>query len=91
MNANQQPLVIPYQLYQMLLNMDDEGSYGISYDIFTRVTQDDLPFGWYARRGNFEFHHIVDYLCRLTLSYSIHICRVGSHLDRCEVSTTPRV
>jgi len=27
------------------------GLYGISYDISTRDTEDDLPDGWHAHRG----------------------------------------
>jgi hypothetical protein len=27
------------------------GQYGISYDISSRNTEDDLPHGWHSRRG----------------------------------------
>lgn len=29
-------------------------TYGISYDIFTRATEDNLPHGWNAYRGGSE-------------------------------------
>ncbi|TFK47239.1 hypothetical protein OE88DRAFT_1666604 [Heliocybe sulcata] len=28
------------------------GSYGISYDIYTRATEDDLPYGWHSNRSH---------------------------------------
>ena len=31
-----------------------EGTYGISYDIFTRRTEDNPPHGWNAARGKFR-------------------------------------
>ncbi|KAG6370891.1 hypothetical protein JVT61DRAFT_10914 [Boletus reticuloceps] len=48
---NNIPLIVPHQLYQRLLDMDPGGAYGISYDIYTRKTEDDLPMGWNAPRA----------------------------------------
>ncbi|KAH0826469.1 hypothetical protein J3R83DRAFT_5471 [Lanmaoa asiatica] len=50
MNVNPLPLFIPHHLYQRLLDMDPDGAYGISYDIYTRKTEADLPEGWHAPR-----------------------------------------
>lgn len=49
MDAEDVPL-IPMATQARLLNML-EGVYGISYDIFSRKTEDNLPDGWNARRG----------------------------------------
>ena len=34
MGNNNLPLVIPHYLYERLLDMDPDGAYGISYDIY---------------------------------------------------------
>ena len=57
---NNLPLVIPNQLYERLQDMDPEGAYGISYDVYTGKTEDDLPGGWNARRGE-SIHAYVYY------------------------------
>ena len=43
-------VAIPPQLLDRLLDMDPEGAYGISYDVFTWKTEDDPPAGWNANR-----------------------------------------
>ena len=53
---NNLPLLIPPQLYERLQNMDREGAYGISYDVYTRRTEDDLPSGWNAARCESIIH-----------------------------------
>ena len=42
-------IAIPMDYYLALTDMPD-GTYGLSYDISTRDTQDDLPDGWHAHR-----------------------------------------
>jgi len=44
---------IPPAVFLMLWNLPD-GAYGISYDINTRKTEDDLPHGWNLYRGEFR-------------------------------------
>ncbi|TCD64271.1 hypothetical protein EIP91_004310 [Steccherinum ochraceum] len=34
-----------------LLTIQPQGIWGISYDVFTRPTEDDVPHGWQARRS----------------------------------------
>ncbi|KAJ7246550.1 hypothetical protein B0H12DRAFT_1053750 [Mycena haematopus] len=48
------PLPVPLLLYPVT-------AYGISYDIFTRRTEDDTPNGWNARR-NRTYSHIHQHL-----------------------------
>jgi len=50
MNADDLPVLLPPQVHHRLVNMEPFGAYGISYDIFTRATEDDLPAGWHAHR-----------------------------------------
>lgn len=67
MNAgNILPFLIPHQLYERLLDMDPDGAYGISYDVYTRKTQDDLPGGWNARRGESAYCAYVYYRYNFT-------------------------
>ena len=49
---------IPPALFLLLWNLPD-GAYGISYDISTRQTEDDLPDGWNSYRG--EFRNFASY------------------------------
>jgi len=49
MDADGVPL-IPMAIRARLLEMV-EATYGISYNIFTHKTEDDLPNGWHAYRG----------------------------------------
>jgi hypothetical protein len=44
------PFVIPPA--PMPLPLMHPGHYGISYDIYTRATEDDLPHGWHSHRIN---------------------------------------
>ena len=44
---------IPPGIVWMLWNLPN-GTYGISYDIFSRKTEDNLPHGWNAPRGEFR-------------------------------------
>ena len=36
---------------QLMLLEQPPGFYGISYDIYTRKTQDNLPVGWHSHRS----------------------------------------
>ena len=47
--------------------MDPDGAYGITYDVYTRKTQDDLPGGWNARRGESAYYAYVYYRYKFTL------------------------
>jgi hypothetical protein len=38
------------------------GTHGIAYDIFTKPTEDDLPLGWHARRGETLFMTSTSFL-----------------------------
>ena len=44
---------IPPAFVLVLWNLPN-GTYGISYDIFTRRTEDNPPYGWNAARGEFR-------------------------------------
>ncbi|RDB26647.1 hypothetical protein Hypma_005552 [Hypsizygus marmoreus] len=50
------PVAPPAQFFLL-----PQGSYGISYDISTRRTEDDLPDGWHAHRSN-TYRQIIDIL-----------------------------
>jgi hypothetical protein len=45
------PFVIPPA--PMPLPIMPAGHYGISYDIFSRATEDNLPNGWHAHRSEY--------------------------------------
>jgi hypothetical protein len=34
-----------------VLHLQPPGCYGIAYDFYTRPLEDDLPDGWFSRRG----------------------------------------
>ncbi|KAG9313255.1 hypothetical protein JVU11DRAFT_6720 [Chiua virens] len=51
MDDDHLPILIPHELYVTLLEMDPGGAYGISYDVYTRKTVDDLPAGWNLNSG----------------------------------------
>ena len=44
---------IPPDIFLMLWDLPD-GVYGVSYDIFTWLTEDNIPHGWNADRGEFR-------------------------------------
>ncbi|PIL24475.1 hypothetical protein GSI_14229 [Ganoderma sinense ZZ0214-1] len=44
-----------------LLNMQPVGIYGISYDIYTRPTEDPVPQGWQSHRS-YTYRQLIDLL-----------------------------
>ncbi|KAI6146031.1 hypothetical protein BKA82DRAFT_3965289 [Pisolithus tinctorius] len=74
MDAHGNP-VIPFHTHWVLMHQPP-GSYGISYDIYTRRTEDNLPAGWNSRRratyselanqlqaGDFHRSQYSDWIC----------------------------
>ena len=70
MDVNNLLLIIPHQLHQLLMECDEIGTWGISYDIFTRATEDDLPQGWNTYHSKSKLSKIF-----MTIYYVIFRCR----------------
>jgi hypothetical protein len=47
-----------------LLHAEPMDSWGVSYDLFTRHIEDDLPDGWHLYRGQRRFIPVLDSMCK---------------------------
>jgi hypothetical protein len=47
-----------------LLHAEPMDSWGVSYDLFTRRLEDDLPDGWHLYRGQHRLIHLPDVMCQ---------------------------
>ena len=75
------PLIV-YDVYAELLDTP-EGTYGMSYDVYTRRTEDNPPFGWNSARCKLSMgqSEVYEKLTEIT-RYSIHLHTVEEEIKR---------